>query len=642
MRFFLLAVASQAFTVHKPEAALLQEAANAKLETGNTVVTLLNNMLDDTKSALTTKQDDLATERTTCDTNIASRKKEIEDETSQKALTMAEVTAYSAKAGAYSAKCSQAAKRKDDSAQAQQEADDTTNAAQVAALNEQILECNTLASAMAVLTNKQTSALQTNGQAMVQTMSKEMKDKLYDVVSRETNVVDADTVMAALQKSSYSTNVGQQGGFGAIVGIVMGLHNACENAKEGKQTELAQFDDALLERQSLTQQIAASDSNQWNNCLSEQAAALENLSVSNTELARAETALSTAVSSLSDDQNRCNDVISQAVAFIRNHKEVVATVTEVLAILDHTFADQAEFIQLSASVGQPAHARADLSFASICGLVDKMRAETDRQLTTFQREKTECNAIMPRMMGRIVKLDAKISSTNTALTQTNQAIRGSLHDGHSSLTYQIEEKLPQEVITEKVELQRESNERKADSEANAAEIATQQRYIAECKDAIQKLQKISGFSTTGDNGTTAIQTIITKIEDLNGNAKDAIEAATNTEKTNHADYMNQVADTNSEISLLMNEIAEKKGQRAQEMKKEISHEANLASLTTEKANLVIDFTASCIVYGNPTYQGATPAAVWTDYDAANQQQEADYQQVIDELNILSGTISCGV
>jgi len=631
MRFFALITAVEAFTASKPEAALLQQMAEAKLETGgDTVLQMLTNMQGETQKALKDKQDDLAADRTSCDTDTASLKQEITSETNQRAQSQAEFTAYSAKEGAYTAKCAQLFQRKEDSKTAWQTAEAETNAAKTEEYNEQVVECNTLQSALMVLTNKQ-AMMQTGSEAMVQTMSKDMKDKLYDVVARETNVVDADTVMLAISqsKSTYSSQVGEAGGFGTIVGIVMGLHNHCLEARDRIQRELQELNDHIAEQQSLTEQIKTSDENQWSSCQSELLEIQGQRQNSEQELIATQNNLANAVKSLSDKQRSCNDKIEQATAFIRKHKEVDATITEVLAILDHAFAakksctaltDQTTceaeshcewdgaacntsvsfFLQISGPSG-PAHARTDQGYSRVCNMLDKMREETERKKATFQQERRECNKIMPAMVQEINRLDSQMDDSHYRLNVLNIAIRGSLHDGHSSLNYQIEEKMPQEVITEKVELQRESNERKADSEKNAAEIAKQQRYISECKDAVQKLTKITGFSPDNDSANGTIGDIINMIENLMKDANNSIELATNTEKTNHADYMNTVADTNSKISLLMNQIAEKKGSRARKLDDELTITAKVEGLYNTHHNLGTDFQATCQVYGSTVF-----------------------------------------
>merc|ERR1719473_1577963 len=452
----------------------------------------------------------------------------------------------------------------------------------------------------------------------------------------------------------------------------MGLHNHCLEARDRIQRELQELNDHIAEQQSLTEQIKTSDENQWSSCQSELLEIQGQRQNSEQELIATQNNLANAVKSLSDKQRSCNDKIEQATAFIRKHKEVDATITEVLAILDHAFAakksctaltDQTTceaeshcewdgaacntsvsfFLQISGPDG-PAHARTDQGYSRVCNMLDKMREETERKKATFQQERRECNKIMPAMVQEINRLDSQMDDSHYRLNVLNIAIRGSLHDGHSSLNYQIEEKMPQEVITEKVELQRESNERKADSEENAAEIAKQQRYIAECKDAIQKLKKISGFAPdpTGQGHPDNIGQIIAMIENLIKDANNSTELATNSEKTNHADYMNEVADTNSQISLQMNQIAEKKGQRSRKLADEIQIRAKVEGLYNTHHNLGTDFQATCMVYGSTTFveedgayngnacsgtgasgcQGATEATctaevgcVWSDHPA---------------------------
>merc|ERR1719478_1207502 len=243
-------------------------------------------MRTETQQALKEKQDELATKRSTCDENTSTYKATITAETSQRAQAQAETTAYSAKNGAYDAKCAQLKTRSDDSATAYDEAMAETNAEKTKEMQDQEIECNTLQSALTVLTNKQTGLVQTGAGTGVMTQA--MTQKLYDVVARETNVVDADTVIAAIQahkaQTTYSTAVGQTGGFGTIVGIVMGLHNHCLETKDRLETELAQLNDHLDEQRSLTKQIMESDATALNTCQTELAAVLAQLQIAQSNL----------------------------------------------------------------------------------------------------------------------------------------------------------------------------------------------------------------------------------------------------------------------------------------------------------------------------------------------------------------------
>lgn len=700
---------------------MLQEAANAKLETGANVHDMLSDMQTKVQAKLKAKQDSLATTRTLCDTKIAAFKQEMTSETQNRGRVQALTFSLAAKEGAYEQKCAQLEQRRDDSQSAWNAAEAETNAAKTEEYNQQVLECNTLQSALMVLTNKQ-AMMQTGAEAKVETMSREMKDKLYDVVARETNVVDADTVMLAISesKNTYSTAAGSAGGFGTIVGIVMGLHNHCLEQRDRLSRELGELNDHLAEQKSLTKSIYKSDEESLNNCNYEYGEVMDEHQIAETELIDTQNNLANAIKSLSDEQRSCNDAVTQATNYIREFKRVDATLTEVLAVLDSAFAKKEScaaankdsagnqltgddlttacgasgrehctisgndtdgyecvevysFVQTSMQTSDPdglAHSQMSRSFGVVCDIADKMREETERSKTTFQRERRECNVIMPAMVKELNRLDSLMDDAHARLTALDIAIRGTLYDGHSSLNYIIEEKLPSEVMTEKVELQRESNVRKADSEENAAEIAEQQRYIKECKEAIRLLKKISGFSPDEQNDSTAnvgtIANIISMIENLISDAKNTIEFTTNTEKTNHADYMNTVADTNAQISLLMNQIAEKKGQRSRKLADEISIRAQVEALYTTHHNMGIEFQATCKVYGSTTFKdedqldnGASVVnnvvtatddgqATWSEFAGTNkngegltnQDVENRYTQLIDELNALAGTIQC--
>merc|ERR1719238_2482548 len=107
MRVFLLAVAAQAFSLGgKPAAeSLIQQAAQMKLGTGSdTVLTLLENMLNSTQDALSTEQSGLATTLTNCNQDTAAFEATIDAEIKQKALAMASMEAFAAREGALTAK----------------------------------------------------------------------------------------------------------------------------------------------------------------------------------------------------------------------------------------------------------------------------------------------------------------------------------------------------------------------------------------------------------------------------------------------------------------------------------------------------------------------------------------------------------
>lgn len=605
MRVFLLAVAAQALSLAKPEAALLQEAAQTELATGDTVNQLLTNMLNATVENLKKEQDDLATTVMNCNQDNSEYEETVTAETKQKALAMASMEAFAAREGALTAKVETLKKRSQDSEAAFQDQVDQTNAALTAEYNEAVVEAQVLANALTVLTNKK-AMMQTGAGAQTSTMSSEMKTKLHDVIAKKTNVVDADTVMLAISesKNSYTNAVGEQGGFGTVVGIVMSLKNTADQNVAKLSVKLEEWNSRNANQLALREKMRDSDLLQYTDAQENLLDVHQEREGATTEFDRAKTKLSFTQQKLAKSESECNSAKIAHNKFIREAQNVIQTLHSVLAQLDKEFS-QSGFIQLPSFVQleQPtAHAHVDHGFSRVCAMLDRMVQATANKKAEFIRGRDQCNVMMTNMVSKINGLDQKIDDIHQHLHVINLAIRGGTD---ADLDHQIEDALPADVIQLKVDLQTKSNIRKINSQANADTIETNKRYIQECKDAITKLKHIAGYttnSTASGEQDQSIAAIISGIESLSASASMAITQATETEKGQHEDYMDFVGVTNEEISATMMDIANMRGQRAQKLGDELEYNAQAESLINTHSNLGIDFLNSCGTYGQATFE----------------------------------------
>lgn len=693
MKLLAIAVAVEAVSLSKLSAperiSLAQETVGDNL----TVLQMLTNLRKQTNTDLSNKQTELATKRESCATDISNYQALIASETQNKALESAASAEWSAKLGALEAKCAKLEDRKTASANAQAAANQLNTNEKTTERNDQQEECNTLESAMTVLTNKDQTVADSFVQSQATAMSSAQQTQLYEVISRETSPVDADTVMIALKNKQKAT------GFGTIVGIVMGLHNHCLEKLARINRELDQLEDHQAEQKSLTEAIKQSDTAAHSACVDEKSTASSKYSAASSKLTTATTNLAANIKSLADTESACNNEIPEMEAYIRNHKQVVATVTEVLAILDDTlssqtpcasFADETKcnaagndadgnalcewdatdseclpggsgassgtttsaplgFVQLAESAPDgPAHSHATSNFGRVCAVVNNFRRETERSKAQIEEERAMCRKVMKDLEDDINAADTKHDALLQQTNDLDSAIRdtGDSSGAGAGLNQQIDVILPETAMNDKVILQTASNTRKDQSSSNADEIAKNNRYIQQCNDAVLKLKKHAAFAKSGANATDwtgNVGDIIEAIKNLRTDAKNAIALAERTETTQHTDYMQIVANQNQELFNTMKEIARLKGERAAKLSEELQAKADLASVKAQHEALKKEFQATCEKYSTTNGRvvaSGTGVATWTEDVSGNNNMVSEKQNLMNELDDLYGRLRC--